>query len=522
MFKVLIADDEPMIREGLASIMEWEELGYSVAATAANGREALQKYQEVQPDLIIIDIRMPGMTGLEVIRELRQSGASVHFIILSGYADFDYAKEAITMGVNSYLLKPVDEDEMKEELLRIHTMLVREQNNGPRQVQEEMIYRDHLVEALLFSSESLSGDRDPAVQLNLNWPSYQVILLELLNENGSDSLAEAAVKRRISELFDLRDRGILFSAGYHVGILLREPVYGTEAARLLSEELTEAASTWGYRIFGAAGESVTDLHELTASYAVASRLLSFRFLYREQRLMLPQDLSVLESSVAAEERAGDEDSDQDPVHYAEKLYYALDIVSLEAVKRVLAEMKDVLPRYYRTEQSLKNGFAQVFSLAMNKLSASQSGRLDTLQDTTALLSEVYRQPTLDCLVLRAEEQLSQLISHLGGSSKDIVLKQMVDFIRRNYSENLKLELLAEIFNYNSGYLGKLFKSHTGESFNAFLDKVRIENAKELLSQGLKVHQVAERVGYGNVDYFHSKFKRYVGSSPSSYRDHGRG
>ncbi|WP_254438347.1 AraC family transcriptional regulator [Paenibacillus sp. DCT19] len=94
---------------------------------------------------------------------------------------------------------------------------------------------------------------------------------------------------------------------------------------------------------------------------------------------------------------------------------------------------------------------------------------------------------------------------------------MIEFIRRNPGENLKLEVLSEVFNYNSSYLGKLFKNHTGESFNAFLDKVRMEKAKELLNEGLKVHQVAARVGYANVDYFHGKFRKYVGESPSAYK-----
>ena len=94
---------------------------------------------------------------------------------------------------------------------------------------------------------------------------------------------------------------------------------------------------------------------------------------------------------------------------------------------------------------------------------------------------------------------------------------MIDLINRNYFENLKLETLADVFNYNSAYLGKLFKNVTGEYFNTYVDKVRIEKAKQLLDQGMKVYQVAEKVGYTNVDYFHSKFRKYVGTSPSAHR-----
>ena len=101
--------------------------------------------------------------------------------------------------------------------------------------------------------------------------------------------------------------------------------------------------------------------------------------------------------------------------------------------------------------------------------------------------------------------------------QDYQIKKLIDFTHRNYHENLKLEALAELFNYNSAYLGKLFKNYTGQYFNTYLDQVRMENAKTYLTQGLKVYRVAERVGYSNVDYFHHKFKKYVGMSPSKFR-----
>ncbi|MNJ60510.1 HTH-type transcriptional regulator YesS [compost metagenome] len=115
--------------------------------------------------------------------------------------------------------------------------------------------------------------------------------------------------------------------------------------------------------------------------------------------------------------------------------------------------------------------------------------------------------------------LQQLMSNIGEKAKHREVKIMLDLIERNFSENLKLETLSGVLNYNSAYLGKLFKNETGEYFNTYLDKVRIEKAKSYLEDGLKVYQVAEKVGYTNVDYFHSKFKKYVGTSPSAYRRH---
>lgn len=116
MYKVLLVDDEPMIREGLRTLLEWESLGYEVVDTAANGKDALQKCEQHDLDLIIVDIRMPEMNGLELIKKIRENGGTMHVLILSGYADFEYAKQAIVQRIDGYLLKPVDEDELMEYL----------------------------------------------------------------------------------------------------------------------------------------------------------------------------------------------------------------------------------------------------------------------------------------------------------------------------------------------------------------------------------------------------------------------
>lgn len=124
MYSVLIVDDELSIREGLVTLLDWESLGYRVVDTAANAIEARYKVELYSPDLMIIDIRMPGKDGLELIRELREDDeADMHIIILSGYADFSYAKRALSYGIDNYLLKPVDEDELQQYLSSLSDVL---------------------------------------------------------------------------------------------------------------------------------------------------------------------------------------------------------------------------------------------------------------------------------------------------------------------------------------------------------------------------------------------------------------
>ncbi|MCG7385725.1 response regulator transcription factor [Paenibacillus sp. ACRRY] len=513
MYKVFLVDDEPSIREGLTTIIDWAEYGFEVIATAASGREAITRFDELKPDLTIIDIRMPGMTGLDVIEEVRKQHPGSHFLILSGYADFDYAKKAISFGVDGYLLKPVDEEEIIGELQRIAAVLTREQEALARHAGEDTAYREHQIEALLFDNlEGVGPIEEDA--LGLKWPQYQVVLLEM--HTAPDVQRGGVVKRKLAEAFDQKDRGIVFS--YHSGLALlcKDPITSASSAEHLYDELKRLLGEWNITMYGAAGEPANTTSEIVRSYKQANELLAERFLFNEQRIMLWNEELAAEGTVAS--MIGEiESAEPGESELADKLYYALDIRSMESVIRVLGEIEERIVPYHRTEQAIKTAFSQVFSMAINKLAASNQHMQSIMQEHSVLINEVYHQLTVSDLKAMAEGHLSRLIQRMGGSSKDTALKQMIDFIRRNPGENLKLEVLAEVFNYNSSYLGKLFKNHTGESFNAFLDKVRIEKAKELLDEGLKVHQVAARVGYANVDYFHGKFKKYVGESPSAYK-----
>ncbi|MGV2887041.1 response regulator transcription factor [Paenibacillus taichungensis] len=511
MYKVLLVDDEPSIREGLTTIIDWEKYGFQVIATAASGREAITRFEELEPDLTIIDIRMPGMTGLDVIEEVRQHHPGSHFLILSGYADFDYAKKAISFGVDGYLLKPVDEEEIISELERISVMLTRERETLARHAGEDTAYREHQIEALLFEgTETMEANA-----LGLNWSQYQVVLLEMHAE--PDLQRGSVVKRRLAEAFDQKDRGIVFSFHSGLGLLCKEPILTVQSAQSLYDELEGLLGEWNILMYAAAGQQVDSTADIAHSYNQANSVLGGRFLFAEKRIMLwneDEKSKISSGSIVVNEEESDE---PDEAELADKLYYALDIRSSESVMRVLTEMEERLIPHHQTEQAIKTAFSQVFSLAINKLAATNQHMQSLMQEHSVLITEVYHQLTLLDLKVMAAEHLNRLIQRMGGGSKDTVLKQMIEFIRRNPGENLKLEVLAEVFNYNSSYLGKLFKNHTGEYFNAFLDKVRMEKAKELLDEGLKVHQVAARVGYANVDYFHGKFKKYVGESPSAYK-----
>ncbi|CAM3562005.1 helix-turn-helix transcriptional regulator [Marinicrinis lubricantis] len=195
----------------------------------------------------------------------------------------------------------------------------------------------------------------------------------------------------------------------------------------------------------------------------------------------------------------------------------MDIGNKEAIEKALTDALNEMIAEEQSEQSIKTNCVQLLTAVFQKLSYSHPDYRPAIQEASKKIVDIYKQRNIYDLLNLSNELANHIVIRLTSKNNDTILKQMVELIHRNYNENLKLETLSETFNYNSAYLGKLFKNYTGEYFNTYLDKVRIDKAKELLQQDLKVYQVAERIGYTNVDYFHSKFKKYVGISPSAYR-----
>ncbi|MFM9280318.1 response regulator transcription factor [Paenibacillus jiagnxiensis] len=520
MYNVMIVDDEPAIREGLTTIMDWDALGFRVADTAGSGREALAKLERVQPDLIIMDIRLPGMNGLDVIRKIQEEavGTPHHFLILSGYADFEYARQAISIGADGYLLKPVDEDEMAEELQRIYRMLEsRKAVDGRQGASGDRRYSDYL-EALLLKTYT-DGEAEPeSIPPELQWPAYQVIMLDIHLPDADRMGKMAAAKEQLSGLCRERGYGFVFAAGGHTCILLRQSLKSMDQASRLLKEIRGALSSCASAVYAAAGREVTSLGQLKVSCDAASRLLERHFLFRGDRVLLHSDWLALGQEELESSGRPFHESEYRMLSrdFADRLYYALEVANKETAAQILQDMEKACLTRESSEQSVKEGFARVLTLALNKFMAGREGSSSTFE-TADLVAEIYGQRSLPELVDRVRLRLEQLMASLSAGSKETVMKQIVGFIDAHYGENLKLELLAETFNYNSSYLGKLFRNYTGEPFNLYLDKVRIGNAKRLLAEGKKVQWVAKHVGYANADYFHAKFKKYAGCPPSVYR-----
>ncbi|MFA9557701.1 response regulator [Evansella sp. AB-rgal1] len=513
MYKVLIVDDESTVRKGLDAVIPWETYGYEVVALAKDGQTALDLCEKHTFDLIISDIRMPGMSGLELIQHIRSFDQRVQCLILSGYADFDYAKKAIHYGVAGYLLKPIDEDELIPAILEIKKKLD-EENTMKKisSIEKERKLESFILSKVLNKSIKDYSDDEKAHMGKVHgilWEKYRVLLIHIETTNlETNNLL--SLKQEINRRISLDKKAVVFLHESYIGVLLDGSSYKNRDIQLFYQEVKGAMSLHNVCSVVAVGNCVNSLCEIKDSYKTALTLIRNRFFYPNNELLVKgRELIVLNQS---ENQTSMEIQDM-----IEKLYLLIEIGEEGKLETVLREIPFIKMEDEFSEEALKKLYVSVLSRVVTKLQKSNPEKEVLLVEASEKILEIYDSTNIETLQNNVVSVIKGISEELQLDQTNDQLKKLLLLIDSKYSENLKLEKLAEIFNYNSAYLGKLFKSYTGEYFNTYLDKVRIKNAKKLLLNGVKVYRVAEIVGYKNVDYFHSKFKKYEGISPSAYR-----
>ncbi len=506
---VFIADDEANIREGLKYIIDWEELGFTVCGEAANGEDALQEILRLEPSLVLLDIRMPKLYGLEVIEKAREQGYEGCFIVLSGFSDFKYAQTAMKFGVKYYLTKPMDEEELEKAVTEIYDSI---QEMRQKKEDDEFFRRKSKKEILLdIVSDRVRFDLLNLAELNLEAEVYQMVLYENFR------IGEVELPYQFADMFMVADSGSNSFEHFVIhakNALLLKGRFAIEKFRRFLKHYESAPQKGSPldTLFISYGCVVTDIRELKNSYEQAAALLSRRFFCQKGQHVLgytelpgeDKQKQRLDGSLVAE--------------YCSRQTDYLQTFNRRRMQESLRELENYLYNAESDISTVKLFLADLYLQVKETMNHRYNGvsiPFDSNQDIIALItSRYYLYEITDYFA----EQFEQVMNSIGNSSRDSVLDDILYYIEHNYPSNLKLEGIAALFGYNSSYLGKIFNKTVGESFNSYVDQVRIRHAIELLVENKhKVYEIAELVGYKNVDYFHKKFKKYVGESPAEYR-----
>ena len=478
MFNAIIVDDEEHVRIGLTELIDWEKLGFKIIATASSGTQAADVILKHEPHVVFIDIRMPGLTGLEVIQKVREAKKACHFVVLSGYSDFSYAKEAIGLDVDAYLLKPLDDEELMQVLSQVRLKLEEEASRALKYKEYELFEHETWLKQLLEPKGIQNWDADYS-------PIYQLAVFK-----SSDKNAEimAHIKTEFQQTEMVEKDGLV--------VLL----FTDRSVELLKHLLQSIARQ--FQVVFALSNEVETPETLPGVYRFAKTMLHHSFCFEGVDVLTLQEIQV----------------EQSPFIETAELYVAIEVNNSEEKDELIAQLE----HYYQA--TLYSRDRIMGELANLQISLLQQFRKNyeslTILSDQEVMHEIYEKNSLQQVLnylLDEWHQLHLQIKELLDVNDDDIGKIKL-YIDRHYADDINLKKISELFCYNSTYLGQKFRAELGVGFSKYIDEVRIEKAKILLkSDRLKIYEVAEKVGFSNTDYFYRKFKQYEGVSAKEYR-----
>lgn len=476
MIPVMIVEDEFLVRAGLRTSIDWNAEGFEIVAEAQNGEEALELYQRYHPLIIITDIRLPKMDGIAMMKELRKQKAKVNFIVVSAYDDFQYAKEAIGIGVANYFLK--GDLDVSEFLKTLHGLFKEPHEDAKGGILEHQ----NTLKALYQS-------KDVAEFISREWkePPSSIYLLHFRAKNANPRMLEAMVCDLLSgkdtRCMKLEEEG--GSWFLYAGTAEGQDKVAEELShmfrRYVDEEITIIRSE---NLF-----QYPDMKE-----AVYHVLLSYEYA----------------SNPAYRLRGGGQESEKEAVR------------QIRSAENSLAE-KLRFQKYEEAQKQLEELKIRIVTLSSPAaLSASVYRLLGVLAECDEELhaSRVYDNLMSSLSLSGIYRTLSSLIEDLQMKNEDdnnIYVLKVKEFIEQNYREPIRIKDLSDYIHVSPNYLGKLFYVNTGEHLRDYINSVKLEKAKKLLSaRKYQISEVASMVGIEDQRYFSKLFKKSYGVSPKEF------
>lgn len=490
---VLLVDDEPAVLDSLRAGILWENFGVDTLLSASGGAEALEKMEHFHVDLLITDIQMPHMDGITLLKEVRTKYPHVRCILLTAFAKFEYAREAVCLGAENYLLKPFNREELESTIERALDNIF-----TTREISENL-FRNNILSRWAdgtIRSEELS-ERSGLLGINIYLPEYCIVCI---HKKQSCSLSVY-----LNHCFDLLSEHYevqRFSDKNHNRIFI---IGGNN---LHSEEIlqiyTSLADTYAVEPIMALsiGPVVHDADSLPQSYQEALRLINTEDLSVSGMQTFTKDsISTFPNDLLIDELIGlfHQSSEQNRLKGFESISQKL-LISFQKDKEA--------PALSTLAQSLRQLFCQEFP--------DQQDLIRHLNDRIHLFSSVSEESFQNAVCELLEYSYLLFSYHLNRFTP--IVKQAVTYIHQHHTDSISINDFCIKAKTNPAYLGSLFRKETGIFFNNYLTQCRIcHSIRLLMNTEMKINEIADQVGFSSVTYFLTSFKKKAGMSPAKYR-----
>lgn len=522
MYKVIVADDEEELRLSLIRRVKWEEIGFEVVGQASNGAEALELVEKLAPDLLLSDIRMPYMSGIELARAVREVRPAVQIAFLSGYDDFAYAQQAIQYNIISYMLKPITLQSLTEELKNIKIRIDRkfEEFMHWSEEQERQSLKELIIPLVLdFSLSGGTYQREEKLREDLtklgflphaeSRQGFTVMTVCIRDDDGNNLTTPSSVNAVDIILSKYITHFSFYSGGKVVSLLTATEADFSKYLHIIVEDIAQSVK----RIMGrqtaiGVSRTVTQLTNCHAAYGEAVNAMeSF---HGGGGVSFITDIERSDTLIWK--------TIQDSISYIEILIRGGTVSDIE---EYLNNLFDYMEREKVSAPALMPFVVQLEACVYRVVFAVVNGdALDSLLKESPLHGHFLNTPAdirKQCLSfsVAAKELLSE---QQKRSSADICMGALSIIENRYMDTMLSLVSISEELSVSPNYLSSLIKKHSGSTFVELLTKKRIETAKELIAgTPMKIGEISEMCGYNDQHYFSYCFKKYVGESPRAFR-----
>ena len=514
MFKILVVDDDKIIRKGLIKIIEKSDTEFEIAGEAANGLRALEVIKESKPDILITDIKMPVMDGIELINRIQEEKLDLSIVVLSGFDDYKYVREALKGGAYDYLLKPIDKTQMFDILYKLKEKIISKEKK-----QEEIKYISKLVsdsEKIMKEKSFISildGSKNDLDLLETkdSRNNYIVVFsIDGLYKHEENNNAVIMLENLKKEVYEVFKDGMVIAAEMNKKIVMLFNFLNTTSDYfnkaleniILKCHDNEKVTIGVSRIFN-------DKANIQNAYDEAVKAVEFKFYYGTNKIYhYEENNNILKGNINLEEIKSLEDS----------LINYIQICDLEKIKLACKKIFEYLNRFKVEPAAVKKMLNAFISKMSSKeqdflyvVENNEEGDVDFFIENIDTYFELCDY-VIDYL-LKAAEKMKLIRSE---RDKKIIERAKL-YIKKHYKEDITLKTVADYVFLNPNYFSKLFKEEVHINFIDYLIETRIEVAKELLKvPGIKVYEVAEQIGYDEVVSFNRAFKKVVGVSPKNY------
>lgn len=530
--KVFLAEDEFVMREGIKKNINWEANGYEFVGDAKDGELALPMVQKEKPDILITDIRMPFMDGLELSRLVKKELPDTEIIILSGFEEFEYAREGIKIGVAEYLTKPISANDLLQAINRVadgirKKRLEKELREKYLKEMQEMVglEKRDLFRAMVSGDSTVSSLIKLAGEVNVSITAvnYNLLLLKLYSNHHADREFSGSIlsiqdmlEDTINELggisFDRAPDGkaYLFMGDSELIVRNRLNSFENSVRRILEEYPS-------VKFFGAEGCSVGRISEISESYNVAIKVFAYRFFDNFGRFMTKDDISEGETIVTDKFNV----TDIDPKNIKNKEFESFLMTGTEDEAGFFI---DAFFDKFGESAIQSSMFRQYISMNIYFSVAEFMESLGTGKESVEsfnAVSEIFRsvEDTKKYLVRIVKEAIKTR-ERLANNKYDILVNEVYKYVNDNYAmEDLSLNQIAAVVNFSPSHLSMVFSQETGITLIKYITDVRMNKAKELLKcTSKRSSEISALVGYQDPHYFSYLFKKTQGITPTDYRE----